>query len=67
MSKLDSILSTRNIAFAAYIEHVAREGGHPLTTWQRELLYKAAEEFHKSGAGTAFHKSLSECFVAASK
>jgi hypothetical protein len=39
MSKLDSVLSTRDIAFAAYIDHAMSEHKLELTEAQRESLY----------------------------
>lgn len=65
MSKLDSVLSTRDIAFAAYIDHAMSEHKLELTEAQRESLYQAAEAFHSSAAGRAFLKSSKDAATAA--
>lgn len=65
MSKLDSVLSTRDIAFAAYIDHAMSEHKLESTEAQRESLYQAAEAFHSPAAGRAFLKSSKDAATAA--
>jgi len=57
MSKLDSVLATRDIAMAVYLENALAECKVELSEEQRAGLYKAAEAFHATAAGKAFQKS----------
>ncbi|WP_342116338.1 hypothetical protein [Pseudoduganella sp. OTU4001] len=57
MSKLNSVLATRDIAMAAYLEHALDQCKVELSKEQREELYRAAEAFHATEAGKAFQKS----------
>jgi hypothetical protein len=53
MSKLESVLSARDLAVAAFIEHNLQEQNLDLTQAQVEVLYKAAKEFRESDPGRA--------------
>lgn len=57
MSKLKSVLATRDVAMAAYLDHALSKSKLNLSQEQRDGLYKAAEEFHESSAGKAFLQS----------
>lgn len=63
MSKLNSVLATRDIAMAAYLEHALAQCKVELSNEQRAELYKAAEAFHGTAAGKAFQKSSKEAVV----
>jgi hypothetical protein len=58
MSKLESVLSARDLAVAAFIEHNLQEQKLDLTQAQVDVLYKAAKEFRESAPGRA-----TICFV----
>lgn len=61
MSKLNSVLATRDIAMAAYLERaLLTQCKVELSEEQRAELYKAAEAFHATAAGKAFQKSSLE-------
>ena len=57
MSKLESVLSTRDQAFATFVVSRMKAAGDALTQQQRDNLYKAADEFDSSEAGRAFLQS----------
>lgn len=57
MSKVASVLSTRDTAFAAFLIHKMKEMNIELTNEQREHLFDAADKFQASEAGRTFLKS----------
>ena len=60
MSKLESVLGTRDTAFAAFLLHKMKEGHYEVSLKLRDALYSAAGEFATTTAGRQFlHSFLS--------
>jgi hypothetical protein len=64
MSKLESVLNTRDTALAAFIVHRMKEKHVEVTQKMRDEVFGAADEFHTTEAGKRFLESF---LAAASK